>query len=220
MYSTTFVPTVHNWIHLRLRPSCLPTACIDTTKVNSRATSSWVHTAWLATSLSNSCIIQTCRHNHQLEALAECYRPHSFHLLPSLEALFKYPTNGYVALTSGKHKADRSRLENPSPTSIKPNQHRETSIATLASCLTSSDGKPCTCAQRAQSLPNLANQCLSWSIRLDRTLTLSERYRIDGNHLVFYWILFWHQCSEMYHFLINSITCYLDHFILLVANKQ
>ena len=32
---------VHNWIQLRLRLSCLPTACIDTTQVKSRANSMW-----------------------------------------------------------------------------------------------------------------------------------------------------------------------------------
>ena len=45
------------------------------------------------------------------------------------------------------------------------------------------------------NVPKFGERRLSWRIRLDRTQTTSERYHIDGNYLVFYWILCWHWCS-------------------------
>ena len=68
--------------------------------------------------------------------------------------------------------------------------------------------------------PNLVNQCLSWSTRLDRTLTLSEDIALMATswYLIEYFvdidvlkgIIFW----------LNLIAWYLDRFILLLANKQ
>ena len=49
----------------------------------------------------------------------------------------------------------------------------------------------------------IGHQRLSWSTRLNRTITLSERYHIDGNHLVFYRILCRHWCSEKIFFWIK-----------------
>ena len=69
----------------------------------------------------------------------------------------------------------------------------------MESCLTPSDGNPCARAQRTQYLPKFGKP----TSKLDCTLTLSERYHIDSNHLVFYWILCWHRCSERYHFWIK-----------------
>ena len=37
-------------------------------------------------------------------------------------------------------------------------------------------------AQRTQCLPKFGEPHLSWSRKLDRTVTLSERYHIDVNH--------------------------------------